>query len=154
MPSARAAGAGKGAASTMADNKGHTGALVTVEPQSIFARYLNGETIAQVAESYGVSDVALYYHVIKKAPEEWRDHQAAKALAKYEAAKEALESAQDGLSLGRARELVKTCQWEMERTLRRLYGQDVPVDAGRVHINISLGSPTTIVDAQVIDGKG
>ena len=50
-----------------------------------------------------------------------------------------METASDALSLARARERVRAAQWELERTCRRIYGQDQPpAGVNAVQININL----------------
>ena len=112
--------------------------LVSVDPNHILQRYLNGETGPQIAESYGVTRQALSLHMLKHAEEQWRDVQVAAALARKERAEELMESAPDMLELSRARELSRSAQWELERTCRRIYGQDTVPAAALVQININL----------------
>jgi hypothetical protein len=82
----------------------------------------------------------LYALVVEHAEDQWRSVQAASALARLESATEGLESAGDFLELGRARERLATARWELERTLRRLYGDSKQQDsAGAVNIQINLG---------------
>jgi hypothetical protein len=59
-----------------------------------------------------------------------------------------LEEAPDALSLARAREKVRSAQWELERLLRRLYGQDREIN---VNVNLDLGDRLRRARERVID---
>jgi hypothetical protein len=61
-----------------------------------------------------------------------------------------LREAKDGLELARARELVRSAQWQLERVLSRIYGQKqevAPSSAVQINIGIARGA------AVHIDGK-
>jgi hypothetical protein len=108
--------------------------------QSVLTRYINGEQVAQMAPEYGVSDVTIYALLLRDHEEDWKEVQRARALARLERAQNELEVAPDALSLARARERVRSAQWELERLLRRIYGQDqVAEQAGRVSITLNIG---------------
>lgn len=134
----------------------------------VLVRYINGEQVAEMAPEYGVSDVTIYALLLREHEEAWKEVQRARALARLEKAQSRMETAPDALSLARAREQVKSAQWELERLLRRLYGQDhVSNESGRVSITLNVGGAgATIaahneenslshkaIDAQVIDSK-
>ena len=126
------------------------GALATVDIPTILARY-HQEPISQIAKSLGVSDVAIYLHVLKHNPEGWKDHQAAKALHELEQADRTLQEAPDALSLGRGREALRSAQWKLERVLKRIYGQDtVPTSSVPVQITINLRSAQTVSDLRQV----
>ena len=116
------------------------GALATVEPQTIIARYLQGELTEDIAKSYGVTRQGLGYHLRKTAEEEWKEAQIILAIERKDKAEEALESAADALSLARAREQLRSAQWDLERVLKRIYGPtaqlSLPTSAD--------GTPTTL----------
>jgi hypothetical protein len=93
-----------------------------------------------MAPEYGVSDVTIYALLLRDHEEDWKEVQRARALARLERAQNELEVAPDALSLARARERVRSAQWELERLLRRIYGQDqVAEQAGRVSITLNIG---------------
>jgi hypothetical protein len=118
---------------------------------AILSRYIEGEQVANMAQDYGVSDVTLYALLLRERQDEWKDIQTARALARLERAQDDLGTAQDALSLARAREQVRSAQWELERLLRRLYGQEQAqgLGQGTVHINIGINRGTQ--DVHVID---
>lgn len=106
---------------------------------SVLTRYINGEQVADMAPEYGVSDVTIYALLLRDHEDDWKEVQRARAMARLERSQKELETAPDALSLARARERVRSAQWELERLLRRLYGQDAAQAVGSaVHININL----------------
>jgi Helix-turn-helix domain of resolvase len=139
-------------------------------PNAILERYENGEGIEAIALDLGITPPAVYRYLARHAQEDWKEYQAANALHEYQLAEDQLRTASDGVSLTRARELVKSQQWKLERVLRRIYGQDAPA----IQVNVNLGdvgqkirdleaelmlsgntgtraSPTTDTHTQVID---
>lgn len=104
-------------------------ANLTEEQRSTIARevldgYMRGAQVADMAPKYGVSDVTVYALLLREHEQEWVDTQRARALARYERSMTDVQEAPDALSLARAREVLRSAQWELERLLRRLYGQD------------------------------
>ena len=67
------------------------------------------------------------------------DAQVIKAMKRKEDAEDLMERADNALDLTRAREQLRSAQWDLERVCRRIYGQDAPPNAGAgVNININL----------------
>ena len=94
------------------------------DPTTILDKYLNGEEIAEQAEQLGVHPKALTYHLLKDTiREQWKQAQVAVSLAEYQEARQVIRDASDALSLARAREIVRACQWDLERLEARLFGQ-------------------------------
>jgi len=95
--------------------------------------------------------------MLKHAESEWKDAQVVKAMKRKEDAEDLLETATNALDLTRARELLRSAQWDLERVCRRIYGQDAPpqgVNAVQININLRRGAgETTPGDSQVIDVK-
>ena len=91
--------------------------------QRILVRSLNGEKLRDIAPEYGVSKQALQQQIIKYAPDDWRDTQAARAMVAYEEARDKLEEPLDLPDIARVREQIRSRQWELERLIPRLYGQ-------------------------------
>jgi hypothetical protein len=112
--------------------------LSKVDPKDILERYLAGETGPQIAQSLGVTKQALSFFLISKAEEDWRAAQLVKAIDRKDRADELIETADNALDLTRAREMLRSAQWDLERVCRRIYGQDVPGVSSAVQININL----------------
>jgi len=87
-------------------------------------RVVDGEKTEDIAKEHGVTRQRLNQILLEHAQEEWKAAQVTRALTKKETAEEALEMAADGLSLARAREQLKSAQWDLERVFRRVYGED------------------------------
>jgi predicted DNA-binding protein YlxM (UPF0122 family) len=113
----------------------HKYRLEDVTPQTILTRYLTDESTQSIADDYGVTRQALSAHLIKHAEEDWKDVQMARALARKDKAEEAMDSAEDALQLAKAREMLKSAQWDLERVCKRIYG----IDRGEFNINFNLG---------------
>lgn len=103
------------------------------------ARFLADENLGDIAPDLGISQPALCMSLLKHRETDWMAIQQGRAMARYESAKDALDKADDMLSLARAREQVKSRQWELERLLRRLYGDTTPDRGGSGTININIG---------------
>lgn len=94
---------------------------------AVIARYIHGEQVAEIAKDYDTSDVTIYALLLRDHEETWADVQRARAMARFERSLTDIAVAADALSLGRARELHKSAQFELERLLNRLYGQQTHV---------------------------
>ena len=124
----------------LAAKQGQLNPLKDIDPKEILGRYLSEESTAQIAQSLGVTRSGLNYWLLKKAEESWKEAQVIRALKRKEEAEDEMDSAQDTLTLARARERLRAAQWDLERVYRRVYGQDSPTETpGRVAININLG---------------
>ena len=95
-----------------------------LDPEAILDQYLATST-AQVAKQYGLSRKALVKWLRQTCPSEWKEAQVIKAECRKDVANEGLEDASltpDPLSLARARELLKSGQWDLERLDSVNYG--------------------------------
>lgn len=108
----------------------------------MLARYDSGEMIKDIAQDHGITHQAAYKALLKYCQDDWRDSQAARALAEYEAAKGKLQKIwkmkkadRDAVALACAREEVRAAQWELERLLARLYAQKQEV---KIDVNVNL----------------
>lgn len=113
----------------------------------VLDRYIAGEQVAAMASEYETSDVTLYALLLREHESDWKDIQEARALARLERSQGELRTAPDALSLARAREEVRSAQWELERLCRRLYGED------RQQLQVQI-SPTLVISvAQAPQGE-
>ena len=107
-----------------------TGAIPTdLTPEAVIERYLTESTTSQIAQSYAVSRKSLVRWLVEHKPKEWKQVQVIRALCRKDAGDEGLEVACDALSLARAREQLKSAQWDLERLDHTNYGmkQEVTV---------------------------
>jgi hypothetical protein len=111
--------------------------------QVLLVGYNEGKQVAEMAPQFGISDVTAYALLLREHEADWKEAQKARAMARLERAQHALGTAPDVLSLARAREEVRAAQWELERLMRRLYGQDAPQQAQAVQVNINLRRENT-----------
>ena len=94
-----------------------------LSPDTVLERYLTEETTSQIAHSYGTSRKTLVRWLVDQRPKEWKQVQIIRALCRKESADEDMEGASDALSLARAREMLKSGQWDLERLDSTNYGQ-------------------------------
>lgn len=107
------------------------------------SRFMDGEKTADIAQEYGVTRQRLNQILLESAQEDWKAAQIALALTRKETAEEDLERAEDGLSLARARERVKSAQWDLERVFRRMYGDEkAQINIGGDGIQVQIVSYT------------
>ena len=97
--------------------------LVGVDINQILTRYLNGETSTQIAKSLNCTRQGLGYFLRENAEEDWKNAQVIQAIERKEQAEDELGNANDSLSLARARERLRSAQWELERVCNRIFGQ-------------------------------
>jgi len=110
--------------------------------REIASRYLDGEEIGDMATEYGVTRDRLYQILVEGDQDAWRSAQSAKALGAFQDTLKELHAAPDGLSLARARETHRSAQWQLEKLLRRLYGDD------KTAINVNAAGQVSI---QIVD---
>lgn len=122
----------------------------TAIAHEVLDRYINGEQVAAIAPKFKVSDVTIYALLLREHEGAWKDIQTARSLARLERAQDKLSIADDALSLARAREEIRSAQWELERLLNRLYAQKQEVvHTGTVTISNALQSISERRQAQV-----
>ena len=94
-----------------------------LDPQVVLDRYLTESTTSQIAQEFGVSRKTLVRWIRDVAPDQWKKVQVVRALCRKEDGDEGIETACDALSLARAREQLKSGQWDLERLDSGNYGQ-------------------------------
>ena len=113
----------------------------TLDPREVLERYLAEPKTSQIAESYGVTRANLVRWLRQVCPDEWKQVQIVRALVYKEDGNEGLDAAENALLLARAREMVKSAQWELERLDHQNYGvkQEVSITADiRVQVDHAL----------------
>lgn len=107
----------------------------------VLESYGSGASIYAIAADMGIEHTTLYRQLLKHREGDWVEAKRSRALAELEDAEEELKRAPDGLALSRARERVRAAQWQLERLMRRIYGQDQHQDStGRVSITLNIGA--------------
>jgi len=99
-------------------------ALANVQPDEVLDILRTGQSVSQVAKSYGISHQALYEWLLRHCPDQWVAISSARSLVKIEQAEELVDDENsDGLAITRAREKARMAFWQLERTARKMYGQ-------------------------------
>jgi len=130
------------------------GKLAKIDVQRVLERYIGGETTTQIAASLGVTRQGLGWWMRKHAEGDWKDAQIILAFERKERAEDALATANDALSLARAREQLRGAQWELERVLSRIYAQKQEVtgkDGGPLQVQIVRFGQTIEGEASVVN---
>ena len=125
------------------------GRLANINPQSVLERYMAGETTNTIAKDYGVTRQGLSWWLRSIAEEDWKQAQVIQALERKDKAEEGLDTANDALSLARAREQLRGAQWELERVYNKIYAQKQELtgkDGGPLQVQI-------VRFGQVIEGE-
>jgi len=86
-----------------------------LDPREVLDKYLTEQTTSQIAQSYGISRKSLVAWLRQVMPAEWKHVQIVRALVRKDDGNDGFETAEDALSLARAREMVKSAQWDLER---------------------------------------
>jgi len=94
-----------------------------LNPDEVLQLYLNKPKTSQIAKEVGIRRPTLIRWLREQRPEQWKLVQVIRALTKKEDGDEGIEDANDALMLARARELVKSAQWDLERLDSGNYGQ-------------------------------
>jgi hypothetical protein len=132
--------------------------IATLSPERIqevtdyaLARWAADGKLRDIADELGTSCSALNRALLKHRLEDWREIQVARAVTLLETAKDELESAAPD-EVPRARERLKSAQWDLERLSRRLFGaaNTAPSTSG-VTINLHIGGATRApIDSQAL----
>jgi hypothetical protein len=120
-----------------------------LDPDAVLDRYLTEATTSQIAASYGVSRKTLVRWLVNERPEAWKKVQVIRALCRKEDADEGIETACDALSLARAREQLRSGQWDLERLDSGNYGQKQQLE---LNVNDDLGERLRRARERVIEG--
>ena len=90
---------------------------------AILQRMLTERTTGAIAADYGIARKALTRWLRTKYPEQWREIMLIRALARKEDSDDGMEVAEDALSLARARERLRSAQFDLERLDSDTWGQ-------------------------------
>ncbi len=129
--------------------------IIEIDQDSIIERVTQGERLIDIAKSYGFTSHAVISKHLASNPK----YQAARELAleaRMDVRESELESADDSVTVARARELLSHARWRAERECPRRWGakQEISTGFGQsgVTINIQTVSPTqSVVIDQIED---
>lgn len=117
----------------------------------VIQRAMQDQRIKDVAAEIGVHRTALNAALLKYCQEDWQEAQVARAMMNVEDAEQELETAADMPAIARARERLRSAQWQLEKLNRRLFGEEKAQGLGQGTVHISIGINRGTVDTQVID---
>ena len=120
-----------------------------LDPNQVLQDYLTESTTSQISQRYGISRKAMVKWLRTVAPDEWKKVQVVRALCRKEESDDGLEAACDALSLARAREMLRSAQWDLERLDAPTFGQQTHVT---VDISTDLGERLRRAQERTIDG--
>jgi transposase len=125
----------------------------------IVHRYLNGESIQDIAKDFGVVRRTIYNWLHRSHSDpEYKELQRQAYVARIADADDALHTATDAVLIARAREEAKFARWDAERRLPDLFGlkQDHSEAKTIVIVNRSMGigQVEKKEDVQVIEMQG
>lgn len=92
---------------------------------AVLQRYLSAPTSSTIARELGVRRSTLTKWLRDTAPEKWKAVQVIRADLRKEDGDEGIYGARDALELARARELLKSAQWDLERLDSANYSEKV-----------------------------
>ena len=116
---------------------------VTLDADEVLKEYLTEGKTSGIAARYGIRRSALTRWLRHTRPEQWKEIQVIRALCTKEDGEQGLYDAETALNLARARELIRSAQWDLERLDSSNYGQKIEQT---VEINHNL-----IVDQALIE---
>ena len=125
------------------------GIPANLDPKVVLQQYLDATTTSQIALQYGVKRKTLTQWLRNVAPAEWKQVQIVRAHCQKEDANEGLAEAPDALSLARARELLKSAQFD----LTALDPDYAPKHNVTVDINVDLGDRLMRAEQRAIPGE-
>ena len=94
-----------------------------LDPKHVLDLYLQHPTTSGIAQQLGVRRSTLTLWLRERCPTDWKNVQIARALIRKEDGDAGIEGADDALSLARAREMLRSGQWDLERLDSANYGQ-------------------------------
>ena len=99
-----------------------------LNPDEVLSLYLTEQKTSGIALRYGIRRGALARWLCQVRPKEWKEIQVIRALCTKEDGQEEIYDATTGLRLARARALVDSAQWDLERLDSANYGQKQEVN--------------------------
>ena len=94
-----------------------------LNPDEVLSLYLTAQKTSGIALRYGIRRGALARWLCQVRPKEWKEIQVIRALCTKEDGQEEIYDSTTGLRLARARALVDSAQWDLERLDSQTWGQ-------------------------------
>lgn len=118
------------------------------DPSIVIDRLLSGESVKSVADSFNISDTAVYTWLVRNYPNDLQEIRAGNSLAKLDQCESMLDEPiseetfrVDGVKTNRASAKIRAHQWNLERANRKLFGES----KDRIDLNINEIRNITVV---------
>lgn len=112
-----------------------------LDPREVLDLYLTEDTTSQIAKNLGVRRRTLVGWLKQTVPDEWKRVQIVRALCRKEDGDDGIETARTGLALARAREQLKSGQWDLERLDSSNYGPKQEITHVGTTLHLSFSAP-------------
>lgn len=122
----------------------------TLDPDQVLEQYLNAQTTSHIAKALGIKRKSLVRWLREVRPDKWKQVQIIRALIRKEDADEGAEGARDALSLARARDMLRSAQFDLERLDHASYGQHIQQT---IELTGDLGDRLRRARERVIEGQ-
>ena len=110
-------------------------ALQKLDPQPILDRLQNGESLRQIAADIGVHNTAIRAWLLREDREQYQHVITAALTHRVAEADDALDGANDMISIARAREQARFSRMDLERRRPQLYGVKQQLQVQHTTIN-------------------
>lgn len=104
--------------------------------EPILERLNGGTGVEELAVEWGVTSMAIYGHLLRYAPEEFRAASANRAIGRRRECVESLEAASDNVSVSKWRALLQSAEWDLERLVPKIYGVKQPGEGLSITVNL------------------
>lgn len=111
----------------MADGSANHGALAAYDSEQILKQIYSGRSLRQIAADIGVSNVGLRAWLLRETGDQYNDAITQALALRVAEADDALDAADDVVSIARAREQARYARMDFERRRPHLYGQRTQV---------------------------
>lgn len=130
----------------------HNGSIpADLNPDAVLERYLTESTTSQIAYEYGVNRKTLVGWLLEHRPLQWKRVQVIRAMCRKDDGNEGIEVSCDAFSLARAREMVRSGQWDLERLDASNYGPKQEVThTGAVPVFVVNAPMCRVIDAEPV----
>lgn len=106
-----------------------------LDPKEVIELYLTETTTSHIGQKYGISRKALVSWLRQVAPDEWREAQVLRALCRKDDSDDDMDAACDPFALARARERLRSAQFDLERLDSATWGQKTQLEVKEQPLN-------------------
>ena len=124
------------------------------DPHIVIDRLLSGESVKSIADSFNISETAVYTWLVRNYPNDLQEIRAGNSLAKLDQCESILDEEVtnetvrvDGVKTNRAGLKIRAHQWNLERANRKLFGES------KDKIDLNINNITRIERVIIRDGQ-